>query len=174
MVAAVLLLAGCGGSERAATATVIPPASTAEPTTVLPATSAAPTTPTPPPTAGTIETEATAPPPNPGGASTDEAQPGGAGDEEPIRQPATFTLGAAGLRPVSVSVAPFLAVALTVVNPGAEEHAVRLIGTPTAFAVPAGGRVTRRLAGLRAGTYTLAVDGGKDAASLVVGADVGP
>jgi hypothetical protein len=198
----VLAVAGCGGPKPPADAsdaatgapapTAVPSAPTASaPTPTGPtgplATTATPTTATPttatPTTTASTSPASTADPSaaDAGGVSGDgtglrgaEARPGGAGDEEPIRQPAAFTLSAADVRPVSIAVAPFLAVALSVVNEDAAAHTVKLVGTDVSFRVPPGGRVERRLPGLKAGTYTVAVDGGKAAASLRVGDDAGP
>ncbi len=166
---AALAVAGCGASDRATDATQAPataPAATTATTATAPATASASS-----PPATTVAPPTTA---DPGGASADEAQPGGAGDEEPIRQPVSFVVGATAVEPGAVSVAPFLPVALTVINSQGVARSVRLVGAGVAFTVPAGGRVERRVPGMKAGTYTLAVDGGKVVASLVVGNDVGP
>lgn len=178
-----LVLAGCGGSERPAAVRDVPSTGassgaavpTATATTSLPAPAGAGGSSGPTSGAGPQEpATTTGAAPDPGGASAEATQPGGAGDEEPIRQPARFTLAGADVRPGSIAVAPFLAVALTVVNQDAVSRAVRLVGTDVAFDVPAGGRVDRRLPGLKAGVYTLSVDGGNAVASLVVGDEAGP
>lgn len=179
---ACLGLGACGSGERAAEVTEVPSStSTAAPTTST-STQAEVTPASPPPTGPTAETGATgptkAPPatdaPSTGGASADAAATGGAGDEEPIRQPARFELGSVSVTPASVAVAPFLAVELEVVNVDEGFHAVKLVGTDVAFTVQGGQTVTRRLPGLKAGMYTLSVDAGKQAASLVVGDQAGP
>jgi len=137
------------------------------------AATAAPTGPAPAP-APTGATGDAPKRPDPGGASADEAGAGGVGDEEPIRQPARFTVDARDVRPASVTVAPFLAISLEVVNRDGTSHRVKLVGTDVAFVVPSGRTEQRRLPGLAAGMYTLAVDGGAAAASLVVGDEAGP
>jgi hypothetical protein len=175
----VLALGGCGDAARSGAADDAPATTTTAATTAPPAPETTPTL-TPKTTAPAATTSAPAPTTpstpaaaDPGGASADGAEAGDAGDEEPIRQPARFTLAGGDVTPASVSVAPFLAVALTVVGDGSA-HTVKLVGTDVAFAVPASGRVERRLPGLKAGVYTLSVDGRRTAASLVVGDNAGP
>jgi hypothetical protein len=177
-------LAGCGAEERSAREGPPPTASTG-PTAPAPAAgrpeAAAPAGTTGPASAATGPTGApsgpgAAPPaagsggaPNPGGALAGEDGEGGAGDEKPIRQPATFTVGGGVVVPASVSVAPFLAVSLTVVNADEAAHRIKLAGTAVAFEVAPGKAETRVLPGLRAGRYALAVDSRSGAAALVVG-----
>ena len=98
---------------------------------------------------------------------------GGAGDEKPIRQPATFTVGAGAVVPSSISVAPFLAVSLTVVNADEAVHRIRLAGTGVAFEVAPGEAETRVLPGLKSGRYALGVDSRAAPAVLVVGGQAG-
>ncbi len=172
----------CGSEERAAEVTPVPNTSTEASTPT--ATAAPPTTSTsasesaaPPAAAGTTGPAPAEPgeePSNPGGASAEDANPGGAGDEEPIRQPARFEVGSVSVTPASVTVAPFLAVELEVVNVDEGFHELRLIGADVAFTLQGGQTERRRLPGLKAGMYTLSVDGGRDSASLVVGDEAGP
>jgi hypothetical protein len=174
-------LGACGGEERAADATVLPTTSLDAPAVTVPeeGTRTTPTVPVPGPEPAVTSTAPATPEPadapaapadaNPGGASAEGAGTGGAGDEDPIRQPARFALAEGAVRPASVRVAPFLTVALEVVGAAGSTHRVALIGTDVAFEVPAGKTVRRTLPGLAAGMYTLSVDDGADAASLVVG-----
>ena len=176
-----LVLGGCGAAARSGAVADAPvPATTAPATTTGPAAETPLTVTTsttapqaPPTTSGPATSTSTPTTANPGGASADTGQPGGGGDEEPIRQPARFALAGADVTPASVAVAPFLAITLTVVG-DQSAHAVKLVGTDVAFDVGAGRRVERRLPGLKAGVYTLSVDGGRAAASLVVGDSAGP
>ena len=180
LLACVAALAGCGAEERSGEVRAPPtpttgatpaPASPAAPRTATPATEPPPT-PTPDPVDPATATLAPEPSEaNPGGASADAA---GAGDEEPIRQPARFTIDAATVTPASVTVAPFLTVALEVANVDEAVHRVKLIGTDVAFALQPGQAEIRMLPGLKAGMYTLSVDGGATAAPLVVGDQAGP
>jgi hypothetical protein len=180
----VVALAGCGADERSAEERS-PAATSTGPTAPAPAAGkpgageqAAParaaTGPTGAASAPAAPPAAGAGTANPGGASAGEGGAGGAGDEEPIRQPATFTIGGGVVVPASVSVAPFLAVSLTVVNADASAHRIRLSGTEVAFTVAPGKARTRVLAGLKAGRYALSVDSRADPAALVVGDTAGP
>lgn len=180
--ASALALGACGGGERAARVEPVAPSATsadAQGTSgqagPAPAAPAGPTGATGPASGATGAPAAPTTPPaspadaNPGGASADSAGTGGAGDEEPIRQAARFQLGSVTLEPASVRVAPFLGVRLVVVNVDEGVHHVELVGTDTAFDVQGGQTARRTLPGLEAGMYTLSVDGGKQAASVVAG-----
>lgn len=139
------------------------------------------TPPSRPPATETVAT-ATAPPQtttvgnaNPGGASptpNEERQPGGAGDEEAPRVPATFTIGRDGISPEQVSVPAFLTVALEVRSADGKSHTVTVAGTTVT--VPASGSATKDLTGLKDGRYALGVDGAASTAALVAGAEPGP
>jgi len=94
--------------------------------------------------------------------------------EEAMRQSARFTVGVGDVRPASVTVAPFIAVTVAVVNADQAVHRVKLVGTDVAFDVPPGTTEERSLPGLKAGMYTVSVDGGTAAASLVVGDEAAP
>src|SRR5205085_8001261 len=127
---------GGGGKSAAGTAT----ATTTTPTT----TATAPT--------------ATAPRPPP--VPTATAPKGGPSASEPIRVPATFTLRAGRLTPGTITVPPFLAIAISVRNADSRPHTIvvraarayRLLATP-------GRRAARTLPGQRAGSYPVLVDG---------------
>ncbi len=107
-----------------------------------------------------------------GGTPAPEEQPGGAGDEEAVRVPAEFTVGADGVSPATVSVPAFLTVELVVRSTDGRAHAVTVAGTTVQ--VPAGGSAARRLEGLKAGRYPIGVDGAASSSALVAGAEPGP
>jgi hypothetical protein len=89
--------------------------------------------------------------------------------------PATFTIGAGDkLTPPTVSSPAFLAVALTVVSGDGKSHRVLLrTPTPHALTVPAHGRASVLIPGLRAGSYPLEIDGARHGA-LSIGGEPGP
>ncbi len=92
-----------------------------------------------------------------------------------VRLPATFTIGAgASLRPASISSPADLAVELTLVCTDSVSHRV-VLRTPTvhALTVPARGRSSVLIGGLRSGRYELLVDGARRGA-LLVGGEPGP
>jgi len=162
----VLGLAGCGGDEDGSTTPgKAPPQATA------------PGAKPPPPDAATAEPEDGpgtskpdgGPPPGP------EEQPGGAGDEEPIRVPATYRVRAGRLSPPSITVPAFLAVRVEVASTDGRRHTVVLeAGERRVLRVPAGGRDSVLLDGLKPGRYRLELDGGRDSAALVAGGEPGP
>lgn len=170
---AALAAAGCGGDDGGATAptAAAPPTATAErPVATAPAATAPPAD----------ALEAAPRPASPRGGATAPAPSGASSDvpadaQEPVRVPARFTVRAGALDPPTVTVPPFLAVALSVASgDGAPHRLVVATPTPRRLAVPADGRpATARLAGLRAGRYPLLLDG-RRAGALVVGGEVGP
>jgi hypothetical protein len=92
-----------------------------------------------------------------------------------VRVPAAYAIGAGGkLNPPVVSVPAFLAVQLTVASRDGSGHTV-VVKTPTphTLAVPANGRKSVLLPGLRAGQYIIDVDG-KPGGSLTIGGEPGP
>jgi hypothetical protein len=173
-----LIAAGCGGSSppgSASTATTAPPATTGTGTAPL-AHAPEPTTPTPTPT--NPNTNAAPAPTTPGGttpgATTPETQPGGAGDEQAVRVPATFTVRGGKLTPATITVPPFLAVQVTVLAADGKAHTVLLrTPKPQTLQIAAGQRAGVRLAGLRAGRYAVELDG-RGAGTLVAGGEGGP
>jgi hypothetical protein len=175
-----LIAAGCGGSSpgSASTATTAPPATTGTGTAPL-AHAPEPTTPTPTPTnPNTDAAPAPTTPTTPGGttpgATTPEKQPGGAGDEQPVRVPATFTVRGGKLTPATITVPPFLAVQVTVLAADGKAHTVLLrTPKPETLRIAAGQRAGVRLAGLRAGRYAVELDG-RAAGTLVAGGEGGP
>jgi hypothetical protein len=100
-------------------------------------------TPTPPPTAAI--------------ATQPEAEPGGAGDEQPIRQPVRLSVGDDGIRPKLVKVSAFLGVDLIVRNATSRTQVVTVLRARPrhALSVRAGRTGRLRLAGLRRGRYTI-------------------
>lgn len=173
----ILAGAGCGGGEKSAsseTQRTASPALTATTATVgtetqTTATSTTPattSTTTPPPTS----TEGTG-----GAAAPPESDPGGAGDEEGVRVPAAFSVGAGAASPRAVSVPAFLRIELRVKSSDGKPHTVRVATVAgSALEVPASGTATRSFSGLAKGTYALLVDGRDSGAVLRAGAEPGP
>lgn len=109
----------------------------------------------------------------PSHAVSPEDQEGGAGDEEPIRVPATFTFTRSGaVRPTVVAVPAFFTIALRGVSRDDRPHEIVFRGTT--IEVPAGGRASARIEGLEEGRYPVAIDGRENAATIVSGAEPGP
>jgi hypothetical protein len=163
-----LALTACGGGESSSSA----PRSTATegPTataTETPPTATAPGAATPPPDAPT---------PTPTPATTGEDQPGGGGDEAEARVPVAVTVGSDGtISPGTVYVPAFLALELRVRNRTAGPLRVTWDASEPAgaFEIGAGKVSARRVAGLKRGTYFLAIDGAGTAA-ITAGPEPGP
>jgi len=158
LAALALVAGGCGDDEPA-------PAPATSPVASTPAATAPPPDATQPGT-GPATVPSPAPAPAPG-------EPD-AGDEEPIRVPATFVVRGGRLEPAMVTVPPFLAVEVSLRSDDGRPH--RLVvraPRPATLDVPAGGRAVLRLAGLRPGRYPLALDG-RSAGALVAGGEAGP
>jgi hypothetical protein len=138
------VLAGCGGDagERAAP--------TATPTA----------TPTPTPTA--FAPSAPEPPED-----APEAQPGGAGDEEPAVTRLALVVGRGGVTPSEVEAPAFLAIEITVRNETPDEQLVVVARDQGTVTVAAGRTGRVRLAGLRPGRYRITARN-TGAATLVV------
>ena len=98
-----------------------------------------------------------------------------AGGSANARVPATFTISRSGsVNPATVSAPAFLAISLAVVSGDGEKHLVRVLTlAPHVLHVPAGGKASTLIGGLKAGTYTIQVDG-KAKAKLVIGGEPGP
>ena len=98
-----------------------------------------------------------------------------AGGSANARVPATFTISRSGsVSPPTVSAPAFLAISLTVVSGDGKPHQVRLLTlAPHVLHVPAGGRATTLIGGLKAGSYAIQIDG-KPKAKLVIGGEPGP
>jgi hypothetical protein len=89
-----------------------------------------------------------------------EAQPGGAGDEEPILQRARLTVGDdGGIAPRQVEVKAFLAVDLVVRNHSPRRQLISVTAAGAKRGVEVGPRltVTMHLEGLRPGRYRVEV-----------------
>lgn len=151
MLALALALAGCGGDDDSRSP---PTQTTSDPL------GRAPSAPAPP---GAPSTTAPSPP--------DEGEvPGG---EQDARVPATLILRGGRFSPRTVSVPPFLAVALSVAATDGRAHTV-VVATdpPRRLRVPAGRRTTILVPGQPAGRY--AITSGAARAFLVVGGEPGP
>jgi hypothetical protein len=151
-------LVGCGGDDSEQTAaptpTAPPPAATETPAPTATETATA----TPTPTATPTE--------NP------EDQPGGAGDEEPIRVPVEFTVRDRGITPPQVAVPAFLGLELIVNNELADPIEVTLEGAEP-LSVGPGETGRMRLQGRRKGQYVVDF-GAAGQALLLTGAEPGP
>jgi hypothetical protein len=160
-VIAAAALAGCGGGDESQTAAPATPQPAPSAATEAPAATASPTG-TATPTATTQPLPSVAP----------EDQPGGAGDEEPVRVPAQFTVKPGGVEPPAVSVPAFFTIQLTVRNATGSPVVARLAGAEPLTVAPGGtGRAV--IVGRRKGRYTLDFGEGRSA-ELVIGAQPGP
>lgn len=174
-------VAACGGSgnDGAATTAIQAPAMTG----------AVPTTTTEQPSGGTIEvpmprattttpTATTGTPPTgtrTATTPTGESGAGGAGDEEAIRTPVALTARDGALSPTTVTIPAFLALTVTVTS--TDRSQIVRIDAPGGgtLAVPAGGKASKSLTGLRPGDYTVTTkSGGKTVLHVVNGGDPGP
>ena len=109
------------------------------------------------------------PTPSPATLTRPEAEPGGAGDEQPIRQRARLTVGDdRALTPRRVGVQAFLAVDLAFRNRSSRKQliSVTAAGATRGVQAAAGRTVTMHLEGLRPGSYRIAVKGGGRAALI--------
>jgi hypothetical protein len=114
--------------------------------------------------------------PDTGGAPAGgEEGEGGAGDEEAIRAPVALTVDGGALSPTTVTVPAFLALELTVTAKGAAQKLTIDAPGGGTLAVPAGGKATKQLSGLKPGEYAVTSSGGGKATLHVVnGGDPGP
>ena len=132
------VLAGCGGDDDAA--------STPTATSTSTPTAFAPSAPEPP--------------------EDPEAQPGGAGDEEPAVTRLALVVGRGGVTPPQVEAPAFLAIDIAVRNDTRDEQVVVVEGSERAVSLGEGRTGHIRLAGLRPGRYRITA---RDlAATLVV------
>jgi hypothetical protein len=131
-------------------------------TTTAPSTNAEPVVTAPPPTA-------TAPATRPG---TVESQPGGAGDEEPAVVPATFQIEDEFADPPDVAVPAFFTIRVTGVSADGKPHTIGFQGQSAK--VPAGGKASFDVEGLKAGVYPVTIDGRSGAATITAGEQPGP
>jgi hypothetical protein len=173
-----LVLGACGGSKHTTSTqqpTVTAPASIPSSTQPSIATSTA-TSHTTVSTARTTTTTTSAAGSSTGGqvkASGARNKP--AGGSTHVRVPATFVIGTGGrLSPPSVSAPAFLAVQLTVSSgDGRSHHLLLRAPGPVRLTVPAHGRASVLIGGLRAGRYEISVDGASGGA-LIIGGEPGP
>lgn len=86
-----------------------------------------------------------------------------------------FTIRASGVSPATVSAPAFLAVEVTVISADGQPHTVivQLPGSRRILRVPAHGRASVLLPGLKAGDYNVEIDG-KPRAKLIIGGEPGP
>jgi hypothetical protein len=98
-----------------------------------------------------------------------------AGGSSNARVPATFTVRASGVSPATVSAPAFLAVQLTVVSGDGKRHAVAVVlpDGRRLLNIPANGRASTLIPGLKAGEYAVDIDG-KPRAVLLIGGEPGP
>lgn len=149
--AATLVLASCGSEEPASTPS--PTATTTNPIARAPEAQ-------PPPADAT----------QPGTGPVTTTTP----DEQQVRVPASFTITAAGIRPRTITVPPFLAVEISAIAADGRDHTLEIAtDPPTTLAVEAGTSAATRIRGLRAGRYAVKLDG-RPVGALVAGGEVGP
>jgi hypothetical protein len=172
-----VVVSACGSDDGApdtgaATSQAVPPTTQppAPATMTGPVASTPDGSPPPPPTVTDIPTS-TVPPPAATTPTPEEEQ--GGGGEESIRVPAAFAIRGGALTPPQVTVPPRLAVELSVSSDEQPHTVVLRTPDPRTLEVEAGGRASVRMPGLRAGSYTIAIDG-RAAGELVVGGEVGP
>jgi hypothetical protein len=147
LMAGVALIAGCGSSKHATTATVPQPAKQPAPTPTA-------TTSTPSPTTGAT---GAAPPPS-------------------VLVPAIFKIGTGDrLSPSTVTAPAHLTIMLIVISGDGKAHRFVLFAPSrmTGLAVPAGGRASVAVRGLPKGRYPLILDGTPRGA-LIIGGQPGP
>jgi hypothetical protein len=155
-----LTLACACGSTRHATSSAAPSASSSATGSASPAQATTAETTT---NANVSATATTA------SAATTTSTPGGVAH---IRVPATFTIGSGGaLNPPTVSVPAFIAIEVTLTSADGRGHRVDIAGREVT--VPANGRASLRLPGLRQGRYEVRVDG-RPRGALVIGGEPGP
>jgi hypothetical protein len=145
LLAAIGLAGGCGDSgERAAPTTTPTPTASAAPSA---ARTAAPS-----PSPSAVGSATPSPPPN-----GPEAQPGGAGDELPLRLPVRLTVGEDGITPGQVKVNALLGVRLVVRNDTSREQVITVLRARPrrAVSIARGATGTLDLDGLRPGRYVI-------------------
>jgi hypothetical protein len=110
-----------------------------------------------------------------GGSSTGTSVKNPAGGSGSARVPATFTIRASGVSPATVSAPAFLAVQVTAISADGQPHTVvvQVPGKQRTLSVPAHGRASVLIPGLKAGDYPVEIDG-KARAKLTIGGEPGP
>ncbi len=156
-----LVIGGCGGSSHSSSSTP-PSTSTATSSTAAASSSASSTDATATTTASATSTTAHKPKHFATGSSN-------------VRVPATFTVRSGGkLTPPQISLPAHLAVQVTVLSGDGQAHRVVVMTpSPRTLSVPAGGRASVLIGGLKVGRYPLELDGTM-AGLLVTGAQPGP
>ena len=149
-------VAGCGGSSSSSTSAATTPTSTTSTSATTASASSSATPQTRTTTTSTTHTTRTQ-------SSAD------------VRLPVTFVVRPGGrLVPPQIGVPGGLPVQLTVTSAdGAAHHVVLQSPSPTMLSVPAGGRASTRITGLKKGHYKITVDG-KAAGELIIGVSPGP
>jgi hypothetical protein len=157
LIPVVVWVAGCGGSSRSSTSAATTPTSTNS-------TSATTASASSTPTSQTLTTTTSSTP--------HSTQTQSSAD---VRLPVTFVVRPGGrLVPPQIGVPGGLPVQLTVTSAdGAAHHVVLRSPSPTTLSVPAGGRASTRITGLKKGHYKITIDG-KPAGELVIGVSPGP
>ncbi len=171
-VLATLALSACGGGSVGPAATN-PTASA--PTASAPDATAPPTDATQPGTAPLTTPTTTAPAQTQTPTRTQPSDTNPAGGSQSVRVPASFVVTTSGrLTPPTITVPPFLAVEISLRSADGRAHTL-VVQTPTphTLQIAAGARAQVRIAGLRAGTYAVTLDG-RRAGALVAGGDAGP
>jgi hypothetical protein len=153
LVGVVVSIAGCGGSSSSSTRAATTATSATTTTTTTASASPTTTSRTPSATTSTARTQSSA----------------------DVRLPATFVVRPGGkLVPPQIGVPSGLPVQLTVVSgDGVAHHVVLESPSPTSLSVPARGRASTRITGLKKGNYRISVDG-RPAGQLVIGVSPGP
>ena len=157
LVPAAVWIAGCGGSSSSSsTAATASKSTTTTSSATASTTSSAPTSQT-----QTVTTSTST--------RTSQVQ------SADVRLPVTFVVRSGGkLVPPEIGVPSNLPIQLTVRSgDGAAHHVVLQAPKPTTLSVPASGRASVRINGLKKGTYRLTVDG-KPGGQLVIGVSPGP
>ncbi len=165
-VLATLALSACGGGS-------VGPAAT-NPTASAPDATAPPTDATQPGT-GPVTPTTTAPAQTQTQPQAPSDTTAPAGGSQSVRVPAAFVIAPGGrLTPPTITVPPFLAVEISLRSADGRAHTL-VVQTPTphTLQVAAGARAQVRIAGLRAGSYRVTLDG-RRAGALVAGGDAGP
>jgi hypothetical protein len=158
---------GCGDNGDGGSKASQQPQSSPPP---APATSPPATATTPPVTATTPPATSTTPT-----ATTGEPGPAGAGDEEPIRVPAVFTIQGTAITPERVTVPAFLSVDVTLTAKGGAQRVTVAAPGGGAFDVAAGGTHHTKLSGLPPGDYAVTTAaGGRATLHVVRGGAPGP
>ncbi len=109
---------------------------------------------------------------SPGHSRGTASVPAGSGGATNVRVPATFAIHPGGrVLPPVISIPAFFAIELTVASADGHAHMVTFRGH--VLRVPAGGRASTLIPGLKNGQYGLVVDGASRA-TVVIGGEPGP